>query len=140
MGWRETLGVDAPEHFGDIGKTTTIHTKPPVPDEKDPQAPSSVCIVPDSLIPPKDTGGIPSTVKAGSNDRQFSIGQTVAYRIPIIKSHSDYFWEWHTGTIQAIDFHNERLTLTPEDEAEPWRVIAWIYACRKDGSDENRPL
>ncbi len=67
----------------------------------------------------------------------FHIGQIVDYRIPTtIKSLIDYAWAWHTGTIADIDFHNERLMIIPQDEDQPWRIIAWCYACPRGDADE----
>lgn len=57
----------------------------------------------------------------------FSIGQTVAYRIPIIETQTKYSWEWHRGTITDINAHAEQITVKPDTEAEPWRVVSWCY-------------
>ena len=68
---------------------------------------------------------------------QFRVGQQVAYRIPVVQHATSYSWESHTGTIDAIDIHNERLTILPESEAQPWRIVSWCYCQPKASTDEN---
>ncbi len=60
-----------------------------------------------------------------SNTAPFSIGQRIAYRNPVnIEAYNTYDWEWHTGTLTDINLHSEQLTVTPLDEAEPWRIVS----------------
>jgi len=137
MGWRDTLSVDAQKHLGDIIEVPTIHTKPPVKGESDPKAPSSVCIVPGFIIPDKSGDDVQAPLIASNHLQQFYVGQTVSYRIPIVTHATSYFWESRTGTIEAIDIHNERLTIIPESEEQPLKIVSWCYCQPKAPPDEN---
>ena len=67
----------------------------------------------------------------------FYIGQRVAYQIPIhISTPTDYSWEHHTGIVKDVDARNERLTMIPETEAQPWRIVAWVYCTPRGGHEE----
>jgi len=61
------------------------------------------------------------------SDLPFQVGQKVSYRIPIIKKPTNYSWQEHLGVIQSVDPRMETVTLKPETEKEPWRVVAWVY-------------
>ncbi len=66
----------------------------------------------------------------------FRVGQQVVYRIPVVQHATSYSWESHTGTIEAIDIHNERLTILPKSENQPLIIVAWIYASPSGDADE----
>ena len=70
----------------------------------------------------------------GANHKGFYVGQTVRYRIPIVQSATRYSWDWHIGIVQAIDHHHKRVTIIPETEDQPWRIMAWEYCV--DGETE----
>ncbi len=137
MGWREIMGVEASTQLSGIRKTGTIHTKPPSKDEKDPQKPSSVCIVPDSLIPPKDVGGIPATEKTGSDVMDEDEGMltfealelitfsTKARGIVSLKPGNRLTWPEEEAR-RVLQYYPETLRLieTSPDWPAAWRALA----------------
>ena len=57
----------------------------------------------------------------------FHIGEMVAYRIPSIKTPTNYSWVWHHGNVQSIDDVIQQVIVTPLDEDLPWRSVARCY-------------
>lgn len=73
---------------------------------------------------------LPSESSAG---RPFQVGDSVVYKIPAcIESPINYQWVWYQGMVQAVDCRLEQLLVVPTDEAQPWRVVSWIYVKKMD--------
>lgn len=65
--------------------------------------------------------------KALSSVQAVQPGMTVQYRIPVIKSPTNYEWEWHRGKIELVDERRQMVLVIPEREQEPWLWVAMIY-------------
>lgn len=90
-----------------------------------------------------DQGGFVNIVTEydGSKDSKtvvplpFHVGDRVRYFIPVIEQVPHrYNWEAQIGIVQMVDPRWQTATIFPEDEAEPWRVVPWVYVRKAETS------
>jgi len=68
----------------------------------------------------------------------FNIGEVVAYRIPLIKTPTNYSWVWYHGNVQSISDAMQQIIVTPLDEGLPWRSVAPCYCNTVHGENVDR--